>query len=262
MRYILHAMRMNLRCAAQYRVSFLLQILAQFVMTAGDLMAVLLLMDRFGHMGHWSGYEVMCFFGAMQITFALTECFGRGLSTFSSVIRMGTFDTLLLRPRSLLKQVVLNAADPRRLGSLIVGIAALLVASATLSIPWTIEKVLLLIASIFGTLCVLCALFMLEASYSFFSVQGVELINTLTYGGRQTCQYPIDIYPGPIRLLFMWVAPIALCLHLPLSYILDKPIMALPQPVYWLTPVIGPLFFALITLIWRFGVRHYRGTGS
>ena len=73
MRYVMDALRMNLRAAAQYRKSFLMQCFSQLVMTAGDLWAVLLLMERFGHMGHWEPGQILFFFGIMQITFSFTE---------------------------------------------------------------------------------------------------------------------------------------------------------------------------------------------
>ena len=59
MRYVMNAMRMNLRRAAQYRASFWMQTLAQIVMTFGDLWAMLLLAERFGGMARWSLHEVM-----------------------------------------------------------------------------------------------------------------------------------------------------------------------------------------------------------
>ena len=43
-------------------------------------------------------------------------------------------------------------------------------------------------------------------------------------GDAPPAQYPADIYPRPLRLLFTFVAPFALCMHLPVSYILDKPL--------------------------------------
>ena len=262
MRYIFHAVRMNLRAAAQYRASFLMQSVAQLVMTGCDLIALLVLIDRFRHMGRWEGTEVMFFFGAMQIAFALTECFGRGLTTFSSVIRKGNFDTLLLRPRPLLLQLSLNACDPRRVGTVAVGAAALIVSSLRLGLVWTPGRLLLLLLSIAGTVCTMAALFLLEAAFCFFSVQSVELINMLTYGGRQVCQYPADIYPAPLQLLFTWVAPIVLCLHYPVSWLVGKPMADFSPFLLWLCPVAGPAFFALMTLAWRAGVRRYRGTGS
>ena len=61
MLYLLRSMRMNWRSAAQYRASFIMQNLAQLVMGAGELMAVLVLMDRFHGVGRWSAAEIMFF---------------------------------------------------------------------------------------------------------------------------------------------------------------------------------------------------------
>ena len=87
MRFFLHSIRINRRCAAQYRASFLMHTAAQLVMTAGDLWAVLILLERFGGMRQWEGPEILVFFGAMQIVFAFTEIVNRGLGTFSGAIR-------------------------------------------------------------------------------------------------------------------------------------------------------------------------------
>ena len=262
MRYILDAIRINLRSAAQYRASFLMQTLSQLIMTAGDLLAVLVLMGRFGHIGRWSPPEILLFFGAMQWTFALTEILNRGLGTLTGEIRSGGFDAVLLRPRSALKQVILSRIDPRRIGTMAVGLAAIVLATRLLGLAWTLPRLLLLLWSSIGTVALLMGLFLIEASVSFFTVQGIEAVNILTYGGRQVCQYPVDVYPSPIRLLFMYVAPIALCLHLPLGVILGHSILPWPDWAVWLSPLAGFLFFALITLLWRFGVKRYQSTGS
>lgn len=262
MRYGLHAMRMLLRSATQYRASFLMQTFAQLIMTGGDLLAVLVLMGRFTNLGQWTAGEILFFFGVMQVTFALCECFGRGISNFSYYVGGGEFDTMLLRPRGLLTQVILNRADPRRLGCIIVGMAALLTAQARLGLVWTAEKALVLLSSVLGSFMMLMGLFLIEATVSFFSVRSIEMVNVLTYGGRTACQYPVDIYPRPLRLLFTYVAPFALCMHLPVSYVLDKPLMAWPLWQIVLAPMAGVAFFIVMALVWRVGVRHYRSTGT
>ena len=76
MKYVFHALRMQWRCATQYRASFWMQTLAQLVMSSSELMAVLVLLGRFTSVGQWSGSKIMFFFGMMQMTFALTECVG------------------------------------------------------------------------------------------------------------------------------------------------------------------------------------------
>lgn len=262
MLYLLRSMRMNWRSAAQYRASFIMQNLAQLVMGAGELMAVLVLMDRFHGVGRWSAAEIMFFWGVMQLTFAVVECFARGISTFAYYVGSGDFDTMLLRPRGLLLQAACHRLDPRRLGLMLVGAAAMLMAGAQLNIRWTMEKALLLASAMTGTFFLLTGLFLIEATVSFFSIKSIEMVNVLTYGGRTACEYPMDVYPRPLRLLFTWVAPFALCMHLPVSYMLGKPLMDVPMALVWLAPLTGVAFFLLMARVWYLGAKHYRSTGT
>ena len=263
MKYVFHALRMQWRCATQYRASFWMQLLAQLVISGGELMAVLVLLGRFTSVGQWSGDEVMFFFGMMQMTFALTECVGRGLAAFSQVVQGGEFDQMLLRPRHLLVQVLCARADPRRLSTAALGIVMMCMAVARLNIPWTLGDTVLLLLATAGTTMLLLGLFLVEATLCFLSVQSIEAVNCLTYGGRTACEYPVDIYPRPLRLLFMYVAPFGLCMHVPASVLLRHPMMPWAPWTAYLAPLAGAAFFALMALLWRFaGVRSYRSTGS
>lgn len=88
------------------------------------------------------------------------------------------------------------------------------------------------------------------------------MVNALTYGGRSACEYPIDIFPRPIQLLFTVLAPFSLTLHVPLSCILGKPLFGWPLFSAFLAPLSGPLFFLLMRFVFLRAVRHYRSTGS
>ena len=88
-------------------------------------------------------------------------------------------------------------------------------------------------------------------------------VNILTYGGRTACEYPVDIYPRPIRLLFMYVAPFGLCMHVPVSALLHHPMVDWPAWTAYLAPLAGSMFFMLMALVGRkVGVRRYCSTGS
>ncbi len=262
MKYYLHSVRMLWRSALQYRASFFMQVAAQFVMVGGELMAVTVLLDRFHAIGQWQAGEILFFFGMMQVVFALTECLGRGITSFGGVINSGEFDSILLRPRPLLMQVLCMRLDARRLGGILVGLAAMAAASALLGIRWTLWKAALVLLAAAGTFLLLLGLFLIEATACFFSVKSIEMVNVLTYGGRTACEYPVDIYPDFLRRLFTWVAPFGLCLHWPVSLVLGKPMADAPAWVMAVTPLAGAVFFALMVRVWHIGVRHYRSTGS
>lgn len=262
LRYMRRAMGLLLRSAMQYRASFLMQTLSQAVMTGGDLLAVAVLLGRFTRLGSWSGPEILFFFGVMQCVFALGQFLGRGVENFSAYVHSGEFDTMLARPRALFVQVICARLDPRRLGGILVGLCALALAAAGQPIAWSWGKALLLLVSCLGSALLLLGLFLIEATVSFFSVKSIEMVNVLTYGGRAACQYPADIYPRPLRLLFTFVAPFALCMHLPVSYILDKPLWGASYLASLLAPLAGAVFFGIMVRVWYWGARHYRSTGS
>jgi len=161
MRYLYHAMRMNLKSIAQYRASFLMQNIAQFIMVGGEFLAVVVLMTRFSSVGQWRAEEIMFFWGVMQFTFALCECLGRGISTFAYYVGSGDFDTMLIRPRPLMQQVMGHRLDPRRLGGMLVGGGAIALSCSRLGITWTLEKLGLTLLSGVGTFFLLLGLFAL-----------------------------------------------------------------------------------------------------
>ena len=89
-RLYLHSMGMLIKSQLQYPVSFVLQTLAQLVMEGGEMMAVILLVDRFERLNQWGPGDLYFFFGLMSVTFYLTECFGRGITgNFPYLIRTG-----------------------------------------------------------------------------------------------------------------------------------------------------------------------------
>jgi len=256
-------MVMLIRSQLQYPSSFIMQTLAQLVMEGGEMMAVILIVDRFQSLKEWSGGNLYFFFGMMSVSFYLTEMFGRGITgDFPSMVRTGRLDTFLIRPRGVMTQVMCSGTDPRRITCIAVGTTALIIGSRLSGIVWSPLKVLVLIESIAMSCLLILGLFMIEAIFCIFSVKSVEIVNAITYGGRSACQYPIDVYPLPLRALFTVVAPFALTLHVPASWILNKPLYGWSWLAAVVTPLSGLVVFGIMTVLFHLALRHYRSTGS
>ena len=103
-------------------------------------------------------------------------------------------------------------------------------------------------------------IFILSATLCFWTIQGLEVANIFTDGGREMAQYPLDIYKKWLTRFFTFVIPFGCVNYLPLMYLLDK--VKGHDILYMLTPLAGMAFIFPSLLIWRFGVRHYRSTGS
>ena len=172
----------------------------------------------------------------------------------------GEFDTCWPAP-GLFVQVICARLDPRRLGGILVGLCALALAAAGQPIAWSWGKALLLLVSCLGSALLLLGLFLIEATVSFFSVKSIEMVNVLTYGGAPPASIR-RIFTPPLRLLFTFVAPFALCMHLPVSWVLDKPLWGASYGAALLAPLAGAVFFGVMVRVWYWGVRHYRSTGS
>ena len=259
----IRSMGMLLKSHLQYPASFLMQTLAQLVMEGGEMLAVILVIDRFENLKHWTGGNLFFFFGLMSVSFYITEFFGRGVTgNFPSMVRSGQLDTLLLRPRGILTQVLCSGMDPRRISCIAVGVVALVMGSSMSDVSWSVLKVLALMESVAMSCMLILGLFMIEDIFCIHSVKSVELVNALTYGGRSACQYPIDIYPRPLKILFSVVAPFALTMHVPASYILGKPLYGWPVWTAFVTPLSGALVLAVMIMLFYRGMRFYRSTGS
>ncbi|MBR5115854.1 MAG: ABC-2 family transporter protein [Lachnospiraceae bacterium] len=259
----IRSMGMLLKSHLQYPSSFIMQTLAQLVMEAGEMLAVILIVDRFGALGHWSGGDLFFFFGMMAVSFYLTEFFGRGVTgDFPSMVRSGKLDTLLVRPRGILTQVLCSGMDPRRITCIAVGVASMVVGSRMSGVRWTFCKMLALAESIVFSGLLILGLFLIEAIFCIHSVKSVEVVNALTYGGKSACQYPVDIFPRPLRILFSVIAPFAMTMHVPAAYILGKPFYGWPAWTAFVTPLSGAAVFAVMVALFHRGIRYYRSTGS
>ncbi len=262
-RLYLKSMSMLMKTQLQYPLSFFLQTLAQLVMEGGEFLAVLLIVDRFDRLNQWTPGNLYFFFGMMSVSFYLTEFFGRGITgNFPSLVRSGQLDTLLLRPRGLLTQVLCSAVDPRRITCIAVGVASLVMGSMQSPVRWTLWKALALAESVSFSILLILGLFLIEAVFCIHSVKSVELVNALTYGGRSACQYPVDVFPRPLRTLFMIVAPFALTLHVPAGYILDKPLYGWPSWTAFVCPLSGLAVFLLMVRVFYLAMRTYKSAGS
>ena len=262
-RLYLRSMSMLIRTQLEYPFSFFLQTAAQLIMEGGEFLAVLLIVDRFDRLNQWTSGNLYFFFGLMSVTFYLTEFLGRGVTgNFPYLVRTGQLDTLLLRPRGILTQVFCSAVDPRRIACIAVGTAALVMGSVQSGIRWTAAKALMLAGSVFFSVLLILGLFLIEAVFCIYSIKSIELVNALTYGGRSACQYPVDIFPRPLRTLFMIVAPFGLTLHVPAACILGKPLYGWPSWTAFVCPLSGLAVFLIMVWVFYRALRSYRSSGS
>jgi len=253
----------SIRSQMQYRASFILLTIGNFIVTFIEFIAVLVLFSRFDSIQGWQLAEVAMFYGLINVSYSISEAFGRGFDTFHFQVLSGEFDRTLVRPRTTALQVLAHEFQLLRAGRLLNGLVVLIWASFNIGISWSLAKVLLLLFSVIGGVTVFTGLLIMQATMCFWSTQSLEVMNSFTYGGVEAIQWPLPIFNRWFARFFIFVIPLACVNYFPVLAVLDKA-DPLNSPIWfqWTSPLAGVLFLAVALLVWEFGVRHYRSTGS
>lgn len=242
----------------QYKLSFLLMIAARFLIAFCELIAIKFLFSGFTQVKGYTYGDVLLCFSLVQMSFTFAELFGNGFKVFSGMVKGGDFDRMLLRPCSLILQIIGTHFEIGRTGPLLTAFITLVLGIRHSQITWNLMAVWAMTAMIAGGTLLFIGLFMLEASFCFFSIEDTSLVNILTYGAKAHGKYPIDIYGKGITRFCTYVIPYTLIQYYPLQFLLGK-------TNNWLLAFypFGIIVFLLICYsIWRFGVKHYKSCGS
>lgn len=253
-----HYIAIVLRGTMQYKMSFFLMVVGRFLLSFNGVLGVYFMLSRFGHVKGYTFGEVLLCFSIIQMDYVLAESIGRGFGAFASIVRQGEFDRILLRPRSAILQVLGSKFEISRIG-LILQAAIMFIYGITVSpVEWTLGRVMTVLSMLLGGTLLFICLFMLEAALTFFTLEGIEVVNILTYGAKEHGKYPIDIYGKNMMKFCTYIIPYTLIQYYPLQYLLGRT----DSWYYGVYPFGIVCFLVLCYAAWRFGMRHYQSAGS
>ncbi|HLI65298.1 MAG TPA: ABC-2 family transporter protein [Caulobacteraceae bacterium] len=254
----------SVRGQMQYPASFLLLSFSQLVVTGIEFIGVWALFARFGTIEGWTLGEVAVFYGVVNVAFAVADTFTRGFDIFGSeFVRTGNFDRMLLRPRAAAFQLLGYEVRLSRLGRLAQAIVVFAIGVALTHLRFEVRVVGLIAWAIVGGAMLFSGVMVLTATLAFWTVESLELVNVISYGGVEAAQYPLNIYAAWLRNFLIFVVPIGCVAYFPVVAALGHPDpLGAPPWLEALSPAAGFLFLGVSLLIWGVGVRRYRSTGS
>jgi ABC-2 type transport system permease protein len=125
-------------------------------------------------------------------------------------------------------------------------------------VDWSWDKIATLALMIICGSILFFGLFVMYASFSFFTLEGLAFMNILTDGGREHGRLPFGVYGDGVLKFLTFVVPLALVQYYPLLYLVGR----VDSPIYAIAPVFALLFLLPCYGFFRFGLRHYKSTGS
>jgi ABC-2 type transport system permease protein len=254
----------SIRAQMAYPAGLGIQTVASFAITVVEFVGIWALFNRFGQLVGWRLGEVALFYGLASVTFSIGDAVARGFDVFGSVfIKTGAFDRLLLRPRSPALQLAGYELRLTRIGRLSQGVIVFAIGAAMTHFALTPAAAAILIFAIAGGVALFAGLFILQATLAFWTVESLEAVNILTYGGEAAAEYPLNVYARWFRDFLIWGVPIGCVTYLPMLAAMGRPDpLGAPGWLTPLAPLAGFAFLGASLFIWSFGVRHYASAGG
>lgn len=249
---------LNLKSQMQYKFSFFLATIGQFITAFTTFFGLYFIFARVKAIDNFTYEQVLLCFAVVMMTFSLGEMFGGALTVFPRMLGNGEFDRALVRPRNVILQILMPNMDFTRFGLLIQAVIVLCYAIPISGITWTWEKVLTFCLMILCGSTIFFGLFLVKAACSFFTVESLDFMNIFTYGARQFGRYPFAVYGDGVLTFLTFVIPLALFQYYPLLYLLDRE----QNRFYMFLPVVSLLFLIPCFAFFRFGMRRYKSIGS
>lgn len=263
-RLLLRLIAASLRAQAQYPGSTIMRTIGQLLSNGIEILAVWALFDRFGNVHGWQFGEVAVFYGLVHMMFAISDLLCRGFDVLGTdFLRTGDFDRVLLRPRSAVLQLMGYEVRLSRLGRFAQGLAVLLIGAHSIGLDWNPISIAMALWAVAGGVALFFAIVVLQGTLSFWTIESLEVMNVVTYGGVQAAQFPLSLYNGWLRNALTYAVPLACVAYFPILLVLGRP-DPLGTPAWFgaIAPIAGFAFLGVALVAWRFGVRHYTSTGS
>lgn len=254
MRYI----SINIKSMMEYKTSFFLTATGQFLVSFNVFLGIYFMFMRFHEVLGFTYSEVLLCFGVILMEFSLAETYARGFDLFPEMVKTGSFDRVLVRPQNEILQVLGSKFELTRFGRMMQAAVMFVYGIANSHVQWSPLKIFTIVFMLIGGTALFTGLFLIYAALCFFTLDGLEFMNVFTDGAREYGKYPVGIYGKKMLLFTTFIVPYALVQYYPFLYLIgDRTGVG-----YVFIPLAAVFFLVPCYLLWRFGVRHYKSSGS
>jgi ABC-2 type transport system permease protein len=251
---LLQFWRSSLESESEYQLNLVLECLSVFGNLAGSLFVLSLLFSGQSTLGGWTWNEALIVLGLYTLLDGFTSCLLQpNLSKIVNHVQQGTLDFVLLKPVDSQLWLSLRCFSPWGAPGLLAGCVLVV-----LGLPEIRPQSLLLGGLLLASgAAILYSLWFSLAALSIWFVKvwnATEVLRYTLVAGR----YPVSAYPPALRLVFVFVLPVAFMTTVPSQALLGQ------GSWHW---ALGSVLMAAVSLIasrlfWRFALRHYTSASS
>jgi ABC-2 type transport system permease protein len=261
----MHALRLivvHLRVVAmyemQYRLNFFLQLFQSLLATATGLVVIGLVYAQVSELNGWNRAELLVVLGVFTILGGFIQAVIKpNLARFMEEIADGKFDFILARPADSQLLTSIRAVQFWPVVDVVVGAVVVGFGAAGLNEPPGVLDVLGFVAGLVLAVVILYSFLLLLATTAFWFVRVDSFIESFD-GIYRAGRWPVDIYPGWLRIGLTVVVPVGFAVTVPSQGLTGQ----LGWPTLAGAAVLAVLLSVTGRLLWRLGLRHYDGASS
>ena len=251
---LLQFWRSSLESESEYQLNLVLECLSVLGNLAGSLFVLSLLFSGQSTLGGWTWNEALIVLGLYTLLDGFTSCLLQpNLRKIVNHVQQGTLDFVLLKPVDSQLWLSLRCFSPWGAPGLLAGCVLVV-----LGVPEIRPQAFLLGGLLLASgAAILYSLWFSLAALSIWFVKvwnATEVLRYTLVAGR----YPVSAYPPALRLVFVFVLPVAFMTTVPSQALLGQ------GSWHW---ALGSVLMAAGSLIasrlfWQFALRHYTSASS
>ena len=250
--------RTSVQTDMEYRADFFARILASLlgmVTTVGGLTVVF---QYTNSIRGWTIAHVVILLGVYYLLNGLIEMFiAPNMRQIMEQVRQGTLDFVLLKPVNSQFLATFRQVNIWRGVNVLLGIALVVYAVRKLALHVGVEQSLAFAVTLGAGLVVVYSFWLSLVTLTFW-VTRLDNLEQVMWQAFEAGRYPIDIYPGWLRIGLTYVIPVAFIITVPAQSLAGRgDPLQVPIAVFMATAML-----VLSTLFWRFGLKHYTGASA
>lgn len=249
----------ELKRMMEYKGDFLTGVIGFLITQLFNVLFLTIIFSQIPTLSGWTFSEVMFIYGFSLLPKAIDHLFFDNLwSVGHFIVRKGDFDKYLTRPINPLFHVMAEKFQVDAFGELLVGILLIAYSVPSLSIEWSVIKVVLVIVAIIFASFIYTGIKIGTSALALW-IKRSGNITYMFYMVNDFVKYPIDIYNNVVRSVVTYIIPFAFTSYFPALYFLtgENPLFNIGMTV-----LVSIVVMAIGIFIWNRGIGAYESAGS
>lgn len=250
--------RTELQFSLEYRMNLLLEVVQMVVVAGTSVAAVLILFAYTQVMNGWTLGQMVVLLGVYYMVQGVEELVLQpSFQRFMEHVREGTLDFILLKPVSSQFMVSFRHFQTVQALQVLLGLAIVVIGVSALAGTVTLASAVAFALTLACGFVLIYALLLVLSTLAFWFVR-VDNLLAIFWAFIDAGRFPIDIYPGWLRITMSTVVPVGIAVTVPakaIAGLVDLQTVGL---------VIAATVIALgiSRAFWRRGLRSYTGASA